>query len=116
MNESRPGAWGGDLSDLLHDKSLGRHVEPTQFGNDVVHDAFPCERQRALLDDLEGAVFRIVLHCDDHVSGARDKIHRATHTLHHLPGNRPVGKVAVAGNLHSSQDAHVHVPTADHGE
>ena len=40
------------FSDLLHDKSFGGHVEPAQFGNDVMNDAFPCKRQRALFDDL----------------------------------------------------------------
>jgi hypothetical protein len=104
------------FGDLPHDKSIGGHVEPAQFGNDVMNDAFPCKRQRALLDDLEGSIFGIMFHRHDDASGAGDKIHRASHTLHHLPRNRPIGKVALPRNLHGAQDAHIHMPAADHGK
>src|ERR1039458_8589807 len=48
------------FSDLLHDKSLSGNVEPAQFGNDVMDDAFSSKRQRALFDDLRGSVLCIV--------------------------------------------------------
>ena len=44
---------------------------------------------------FELAVLRRVLHRDNHAPGAGHQIHRAAHPLHHLPGDHPVGKVAL---------------------
>jgi hypothetical protein len=107
---------GDALRDLLHDEPFSKHMKPPKLRHDVVDHGFACERQRALLDDFEGSVSCIVLRGDDDVSRARDEIHCASHPLHHLSRNGPIREIAVAGDLHRSQDAHIHMPAADHGE
>ena len=51
-----------------------------------------------------------------HPPRARRQIHRAAHAGGHLAGHRPVGQVAVGGDLEAAQDRQVDVAAADHRE
>src|SRR3546814_5846787 len=53
------------------------------------------QRQSAFRDILGIAVLGRVLHNDDNLFDAGDKIHRATHALDHFAGNHPVGDIAI---------------------
>ena len=82
--------------ELAQDEAVGGDVDDAQVGDDPVHDAAAGVGQRALLDDLVGAVLGDVLHDHDDPLGAVDEVHRAAHALDHLAGDHPVGEVAAA--------------------
>ena len=57
-----------------------------------------------------------MLHQHHHAFDASDQIHRAAHALDHLAGDHPVGKVALTGHLHGTEDGEIDVTAADHRE
>ena len=105
---------GYAFRNLPHHEPLRGNVKPSKLRYDIVNYRFTRERQGALLDDFEGSVSRVVLHGNNDMSGTGDEIHCASHALHHFSGNRPVRKVAVAGDLHRAQNTYVHMPAANH--
>src|SRR5690606_15167370 len=107
------GEAGGELGE---DVSVGGDVEDGGLGDDAVDDAHAGQRERALVDDLGGAVLGGVLHHHDDAAGAGDEVHRAAHALDELAGDLPVGDVAGGGDLHGAEDRGGHLPAADHAE
>ena len=80
--------------ELAQDEAGVGDVEDGEVGDDALHDAAAGVGQRALLDDLVGAVLGVVLHEHDDPLGAVDEVHGAAHALDHLAGDHPVGDVA----------------------
>ncbi|GCC44544.1 hypothetical protein chiPu_0028512, partial [Chiloscyllium punctatum] len=89
--------------------------EHREVGHDHVDHALAGQRQIALLEQL-GAVLRGMLHHDDDALDAGDEVHGATHALHHLAGDHPVGEVAVLRHLHGAEDRQVDMAAAHHAE
>src|ERR1019366_9477667 len=90
-------------------------VEHGQVSDHHIDHAGTGERQVAFVQQL-WRVLGGVLHDHHHLLDAGDEIHGATHALHHLAGDHPVGEVAVLGHLHGAEQRNVDMPAADHGE
>src|SRR5665647_523585 len=107
---------GDSVGELTQHQAVVGDIHDTQVGDDALDDPLAGQGQRALLNDLVGAVPGDVLHQDDDLLGAVDQVHRAAHALDHLARDHPVGDVAVCGDLHRTQDGGVDLATADHAE
>src|SRR4029078_6935773 len=117
---------GGFLAHLVSrhagrelDQPEGTHVARTlehgEVGDDHVDEILAGQRQRAFGNELGAAVLRHMLHHDDDLLDAGDKVHRPAHALDHLARNHPVGEVAFLADLHAAEYRQVDVSAADHG-
>lgn len=70
------------------------------------------------MDDLGRAVFGDVLRGDNDFGVVRvgHQIHGAAHALEDLARDHVIGKIASRADLERSENGHVDVTTADHGE
>lgn len=102
---------------------LGQHqstvldVKHAQIGDDAVNTANTGQGQRAVVQNLVLATLGNVLHGHNNTSaGAGNKIHSTAHTLDHLAGNDPVGKITFGRDLKGTENGQVNVRAADHGK
>src|SRR5437762_2491398 len=92
-------------------------LQPSFYGKPPppkTHNTLPSQWQRTFLQNSRSPILRLVLHRNDYPPCPSHQVHRSAHPLHHLARNRPVGQVAVLIHLHRTQNAHIHVATADH--
>ena len=57
-----------------------------------------------------------MVHQNDDARDAGDEVHRASHSLHHLAGNGPVGEITILRNLKGTQNRQINMAAADHRE
>src|SRR5262245_31956803 len=71
--------------------------------------------QRAVPQNLGLLARGCMLHRNDNPLGTTGKVHGASHSMHELSGQHPIGQVSSLVNLESSQNAEIEMTATNHG-
>lgn len=101
-------------------QAIVSHIKDGQFRNDATDCSLGSKGQRALFNNLWLPILKLechryfgqVLHGhQDSWSFAGCQIHGPTHSLQHLPRNRPTGQIPLSTHLHPTQNGQIQVAT-----
>lgn len=108
------------LSDFGQDQSSVSVLEDSQLSDHHWHHSLCCQWKPAVLDQFQRsfAVFCLcwMLHQNYDLGPACHEVHRASHALHHLAWDDPVGNITVFWDLEGAKHGNVEMPASDDGE